>query len=134
ELEEFTTTETTTETTTTETTTTKTTTTETTTAQAVALQESMNKSFEKYRARIYRQGSVYRKKIANNTIEARATIAIAPDHDMNQQTRKRKLQPIFFQQGVFKSLTFNNQTVVVEMNGEDIRVPIKCINAVRNKL
>ncbi|RIB11436.1 hypothetical protein C2G38_2203432 [Gigaspora rosea] len=111
ELEEVTTTETTTiETTTIEPTTTKLittepTTTELTTAQAVVvenrilrmleLQESVNKSLEKYRARIYQQGSVHRKKTANNMIEAGATIAIAPDHDINPQTRKRKLQLTF---------------------------------------
>ncbi|CAG8645035.1 14749_t:CDS:2, partial [Cetraspora pellucida] len=67
------------------------------------LQESVNKSLKKYYAKIYWQGSVHRKKIANNTIEAGATIeakvtiAIAPDYDMNQQTRKRKLQSTFFQ-------------------------------------
>ncbi|CAG8474779.1 10314_t:CDS:2 [Cetraspora pellucida] len=64
-------------------------------SQMLKLQESVNKSLEKYRARIYQQGSVHRKKTVNNTIEAGATIAIAPDHNMNQQTRKKKLQPTF---------------------------------------
>lgn len=97
------------------------------------LHESINTSLGKYRARIYREGSVHRKKTVNNTIEAGATVAIAPDHDMNKQTRKRKLQPTFSQQAVFKSLTSNNQTAIVEMNGEDVRVPIKRVKAIRKK-
>ena len=70
------------------------------------------------------------KKMANNTIEAGATIAIAPDHNMNSQTRKKKLQPTFSQRGVFKSLTSNNRTAVVEMNSEDICVPVKRVKVV----
>ena len=93
-------------------------------SRMLELHQSINTSLGKYRARIYQQGSVHRKKTANNTIEAGTTIAIAPDHDMNQQTRKRKLQPTYFQRGVFKSLTSNNQTAIDEMNGEEVWFPL----------
>ena len=64
-------------------------------------------------------------------IEAGTTIAIAPDRDMNPQTRKRKFQPTFSQRGVFKTLTSNNHTAIVEVNDKDIRVPVKRIKVIQ---
>ena len=64
--------------------------------------------------------SVHRKNCASNTIEAGTSVYIAPDHDNNQRTRKRKLQPTFSETGTFKRLTSNNKTG----NNKETRIPI----------
>ncbi|CAG8612160.1 12413_t:CDS:2 [Acaulospora morrowiae] len=54
------------------------------------IHQSINASLEKYCEKLG-HNNMHRKKTANNTIETGIEIAIVPDHDMNQQTRKRKL-------------------------------------------
>ena len=61
----------------------------------------------------------------NNTIEAGTSVVIAPDHDMNPKSRKRKLEPTFSQQGKFKRLTSNNHTAIVEVDGKDVATSIR---------
>ncbi|CAG8496937.1 6178_t:CDS:2 [Acaulospora morrowiae] len=78
------------------------------------IHQSINASLEKYREKL--------------------GLAIAPDHNMNQQTRKRKLQPTFSEQGVFKSLKSNNYTAIVKVNGKDIQIPVKRVRAIKKKL
>ena len=97
------------------------------------LQQSVNDSLDKYRSKLCRQGSVHRKKTANNTIEAGTSVVIAPDHDMNPKTRKRKLQPTFSQEGKFKRLASNNHTAIVEVDGKDVATSIKRIKVVKGK-
>jgi hypothetical protein len=90
----------------------------------------VNDSLDKYRSKLCRQGSVHRKKTVNNTIEA---VVIAPDHDMNPKSRKRKLEPTFSQQGKFKRLTSNNHTAIVEVDGKDVATSIKRLKVVSVK-
>jgi hypothetical protein len=96
------------------------------------IQQSVNNSLNEYRSRLCQQGSVHRKKTPNNTIENGTTVVVAPDHDMNPQTRKRKLQPIFSQKGTFKRLTSNNHTAIVDIGGKDVPVPIKRVKVLKN--
>ncbi|CAG8578376.1 7972_t:CDS:2 [Paraglomus brasilianum] len=103
------------------------------TSRVQQLQQSVNNSLDKYRSKLCKQGSVYRKKTANNTIEAGTSVVIAPDHDMNPKTRKRKLQPTFSQEGKFKRLAANNHTAIVEVDGKDITTSIKRIKVVTGK-
>ncbi|CAG8627084.1 858_t:CDS:2 [Cetraspora pellucida] len=88
------------------------------------MHQSISALLKKYHTKLD-YNSVDRKKSANKTIKARTEVAIAPNHDINQQTCKRKLQLTFSAQGVFKSLKSNNYTAVVKVNSEDIRVPVK---------
>ncbi|CAG8673597.1 5679_t:CDS:2, partial [Acaulospora morrowiae] len=88
------------------------------------IHQSINASLEKYREKLG-HNNVHKKKTTNNTIEIETEVAIAPDHDMNQQTRKRKLQLTFSERGVFKSLKSNNYTAIVEVNGKDVQIPVK---------
>jgi len=79
---------------------------------------------EKYRSKVCQKGSVHRKKRANNTIEAGTPVFIAPDHDNNTRTRKRKLQPTYSETGTFKRLKSNNKTAVIEVDNKEISVPV----------
>ncbi|CAG8601829.1 13058_t:CDS:2 [Acaulospora morrowiae] len=88
------------------------------------IHQSINASLEKYREKLG-CNNVHRKKMANNTIKTGTEVAIALDHNMNQQTHKRKLQPTFSERGVFKSLKSNNHTAIVEVNGKDVQIPVK---------
>ncbi|CAG8496915.1 6177_t:CDS:2 [Acaulospora morrowiae] len=97
------------------------------------IHQSINASLEKYRENLGRN-NVHRKKTANNIIETGTEVAIAPDHNMNQQTRKRKLQLTFSEQGIFKSLKSNNYTAIVEVNSKDIQIPVKWVRAIKKKL
>ena len=97
------------------------------------VQQSVNDTLDKYRLKLCRQGSVHRKKTVNNTIEAGTPVIVAPDHDMNPKTRKRKLQLTFSQPGKFKRLTSNNRTAIVEVNGKDIPTSIERIKVVPEK-
>ena len=97
------------------------------------IQQSVNEALDKYRSKLCRQGSVHRKKTVNNTIEAGTPIMVAPDHDMNPKTRKRKLQSTFSQPGKFKRLTSNNRTAIVEVNGKDIAIPIERVKVATEK-
>jgi transposase InsO family protein len=97
------------------------------------LRQSVNDSLDKYRSKLCRQGSVHRKKTVNNTIEAGTSVVIAPDHDMNPKSRKRKLEPTFSQQGKFKRLTSNNRTAIVEVDGKDVATSIKRLKVVSGK-
>jgi len=97
------------------------------------VQQSVNEALDKYRSKLCRQGSVHRKKTVNNTIEAGTPIIVAPDHDMNPKTRKRKLQLTFSQPGKFKRLTSNNRTAIVEVDGKDIAIPIERVKVVTEK-
>ncbi|RIB11763.1 hypothetical protein C2G38_2202619 [Gigaspora rosea] len=83
------------------------------------IRQSINALLEKYRTKLGRR-SVHTKKTANNTIETGTEVTIAPDYNMNQQTRKRKPQPNFSARGVFKSLKTNNHTAAVEMDGKNV--------------
>ena len=58
---------------------------------------------------------------------------VAPDHDMNPKTRKRKLQSTFSQPGKFKRLTSNNRTAIVEVDGKDIAIPIERVKVATEK-
>jgi len=58
---------------------------------------------------------------------------VAPDHDMNPKTRKRKLQSTFSQPGKFKRLTSNNRTAIVEVSGKDIAIPIERVKVATEK-
>ena len=71
---------------------------------------------ERHLSKVMQIHSVHRKKRASNTI--------APDHDNNQRTRKRKLQPTFSETGTFKRLTANNRTAVVVIDNKETRVPV----------
>ncbi|CAG8602835.1 5150_t:CDS:2 [Cetraspora pellucida] len=93
---------------------------------------SVNNTLGKYYTKLCQQGSVHRKKTANNTIEPGTAVNIAPDHDTNPQTRKRKLQPTFSERGIFKRLTSNNHTAIVEVDGKDISVPIKRVKVTKS--
>ncbi|CAG8658338.1 9125_t:CDS:1, partial [Paraglomus brasilianum] len=97
------------------------------------VQQSVNDTLDKYHSKLCRQGSVHRKKTVNNTIEAGTPVIVAPDHDMNPKTRKRKLQLTFSQSGKFKRLTSNNRTAIVEVNGKDIPTSIERIKVVPEK-
>ncbi|RIB30374.1 hypothetical protein C2G38_2238310 [Gigaspora rosea] len=65
--------------------------------QISKIQQSVNDALGKYRKKMCQYGSVHRKKSPNNTIDPGTEVVIAPDHDMNPQTRKQKLQPVFSQ-------------------------------------
>lgn len=97
------------------------------------LRQTVNDTLDKYRSKLCREGSVHRKKTANNTIEAGTSVVIAPDHDMNPKSRKRKLQPTFSQEGTFKRLTANNHTAIVEVDGKDVATSIKRIKVITRK-
>ena len=86
--------------------------------------QSLNDVLEKYRSKVCQKGSVHRKKRANNTIEAGTPVFIAPDHDNNTRTRKRKLQPTYSETGTFKRLKSNNKTAVIEVDNKEISVPV----------
>ena len=88
------------------------------------MHQSVNNTLDKYRSKLCQKGSVHRKKRASNTIEAGTSVYIAPDHDNNQRTRKRKLQPTYSETGTFKRLTSNNRTAVVIVDNKETRVPV----------
>ncbi|CAG8504710.1 803_t:CDS:2 [Acaulospora morrowiae] len=120
-----------------ETTTFKTITDETAIKQCIShmlkIHQSINALLEKYHEKLG-HNNVHRKKTANNTIETGTKVAIVPNYDMNQQTHKKKLQPTFSEQGVFKSLKSNNHTAIVEVNGKDVQIPVKWVRAIKKKL
>ena len=86
---------------------------------------------ERHLSKVMQIHSVHRKKRASNTIEAGTSIYIAPDHDNNQRTRKRKLQATFSETGTFKRLTANNRTAVVVIDNKETRVPVMRIKPKR---
>jgi transposase InsO family protein len=93
-------------------------------SKVLQVHQSVNNTLDKYRSKVCQNGSVHRKKRASNTIEAGTSVYIAPDHDNNQRTRKRKLQPTYSETGTFKRLTSNNRTAVVVIDNKETRVPI----------
>jgi hypothetical protein len=50
-------------------------------SRVLQIQQSVNRSLEEYRSKLCQQGSIHRKKSANNRIEAGTAVFIAPDHD-----------------------------------------------------
>ncbi|CAG8625243.1 16482_t:CDS:2 [Cetraspora pellucida] len=78
-------------------------------SRVLQVQQSVNTSLDKYRAKLCNQGSVHKNKSPNNIIKAGTTI------------------PTFSQQGVFKALASNNHIAIVEVNGKKIQVPVSRI-------
>jgi len=70
---------------------------------------------ELYRNKMVVRGSVHRRKLA---FEPGEEVAIAPDHDTNQKTRKRKLEQVCSISGKVIGMCSNNRTVRVEVNDE----------------
>jgi len=101
-------------------------------AKVLETHKSINDVLDKYRSKICQQGSVHRKKRPSNTIETGTPVFIAPDHDNNQRTRKRKLQATYSETGIFKRLTSNNRTAVVEVDNKETRVPVVRIKPKRS--
>ena len=101
-------------------------------AKVLETHKSINDVLDKYRSKICQQGSVHRKKRPSNTIETGTPVFIAPDHDNNQRTRKRKLQATYSETGIFKRLTSNNRTAVVEVNNKETRIPVMRIKPKRS--
>ena len=64
-------------------------------------------------------------------IKSGTTVNVAPDYDNNPQTRKRKLQPIYSQQGIFKRLTSNNHTAIIEIDEKDVPVSISRVKVLK---
>jgi len=100
-------------------------------SKVMQIHESVNNTLDRYRSKMCQKGSVYRKKRASNTMEAGTSVYITPDHDNNQRTRKRKLQPTFSETGTFKRLTANNRTAVVVIDNKETRVPVMRIKPKR---
>ncbi|CAG8682810.1 2606_t:CDS:2, partial [Cetraspora pellucida] len=59
--------------------------------QVSQTQQSVNNLLEKYQKKMCLYGSVHHKKTKNNTIQPGTMVFVAPDHDTNVQTQKRKL-------------------------------------------
>src|SRR6185436_17056426 len=93
-------------------------------SKILQIHQSINNTLDKYRSKLCQKGSVHRKKHASNTIETGTSVFIAPVHDNNQRTRKRKLQSTYSETGTFKRLTSNNRTAVVVIDNKETRVPI----------
>jgi len=70
---------------------------------------------ENYRNKMLVRASVHRRKPAFNPGDK---VAIAPDHDNNQKTRKRKLEQPCSVTGEVISMCSNNRTVRIEVNGQ----------------
>ena len=73
------------------------------------------KNDELYRNKLVVRGSVHQRKLA---FEPGDVVVIAPDHDTNQKTRKRKLEQVCSNTGKVVGMCSNNRTVKVEVNGE----------------
>ncbi|KAF0526617.1 hypothetical protein F8M41_014028 [Gigaspora margarita] len=70
---------------------------------------------EAYRNKLVIRGSVHRKKV---TFEPGDKVAVSPDFDNNQKTRKRKLEQTCSITGKVVIVCNNNRTVRVDVNGE----------------
>ncbi|KAF0433767.1 SCAN domain-containing protein 3-like [Gigaspora margarita] len=85
------------------------------TMQVKRVHEEVLRNNETYQNKLVIRGSVHRRKLM---FELGDKVAIAYDHDNNQKTWKRKLEPICSDTGMFVSMCSNNRTVKVEVNGE----------------
>jgi len=83
--------------------------------QVEKVRKEIAQNDERYRDKLVVRGSVHRRKLA---FEPGDKVAIACDHDMNQKTRKRKLEQIYSISGEVVSMCSNNRTVRVKVSGE----------------
>jgi hypothetical protein len=90
--------------------------------QVQKLRDEVAQTEEIYRNKVAVRGSVHRKKPVFNPEDK---VSIAPDHDTNQKTRKRKLQQTCSMTGRVIGMCSNNRTVRVEVNGEIKNFPAK---------
>ena len=95
------------------------------------IHDEAKEQLEKTRNYMVKHGSVHRRK---TPFEPGQTIAVAPDTDMNPNTRKRKLQPHFSNTATVVRVTNNNHTLVV-MNdkSKEMRVPVKRARILQSK-
>ena len=83
--------------------------------QVEKVRREIAKNDELYRNKLVVRGSVHQRKLA---FEPGDVVVIAPDHDTNQKTRKRKLEQVCSNTGKVVGMCSNNRTVRVEVNGE----------------
>ncbi|CAG8843163.1 32063_t:CDS:1, partial [Gigaspora margarita] len=83
--------------------------------QVKCVHEKVVQNDETYRNKLVICGSVYRRKVV---FEPGDKVAIVPDFDNNQKTRKRKLDQTCSITGKVVSMCSNNRTVRVEVDGE----------------
>ena len=76
------------------------------------------------------RGSVHQKKLV---FKLEDKIAIAPDHDTNQKTRKWKFEHTCSMSGEVVSMCGNNRTVKVKINGETKTFAIKNLRKLQSK-
>src|SRR5207244_531327 len=83
--------------------------------QVQQVRGEITRNDEKYRNKMLVRASVHRRKPAFNPGDK---VAIAPDHDNNQKTRKRKLEQTCSITGEVVSMCSNNRTVRIEVDGQ----------------
>jgi len=97
--------------------------------KASQIYEKASARLQKTREYMLRSASVHRRQLL---FEPGQKVAMAPDTDMNPTTRKRKIQANFMDTGVVVSMCNNNQTVVVNVNGELTRWATKRVRLLKN--
>ena len=83
--------------------------------QVEKVRREIAKNDELYRNKLVVRGSVHQRKLA---FEPEDVVVIAPDHDTNQKTRKRKLEQVCSNTRKVVGMCSNNRTVRVEVNGK----------------
>ncbi|CAG8848130.1 37997_t:CDS:1, partial [Gigaspora margarita] len=83
--------------------------------QVKCVHEKVAQNNETYRNKLVIHGSVHRRKVV---FEPGDKVAIAPDFDNNQKTRKRKLDQICSITRKVVSMCSNNRTARIEVAGE----------------
>ena len=107
----------------------------------VAVYESHVIQVERIRKEIAQNDEIYRNKMVNRAsihrrkpaFEQGDEVSIAPDHDTNQKTRKRKFEQICSMTGKVIGMCSNNRTVKVEVNGEVKNYPIKNVRKLKGQ-
>lgn len=108
----------------------------------VAVYESHVIQVERIRREIAQNDEIYRNKLVNRAsihrrkpaFEQGDEVSIAPDHDTNQKTRKRKFEQICSMTGKVIGMCSNNRTVRVEVNGEIKTFPAKNLRKLRGRV
>ncbi|CAG8649787.1 8396_t:CDS:1, partial [Paraglomus occultum] len=83
--------------------------------QVLQVRREIVRNDENYRNKMLVCASVHRRKPAFNPGDK---VAIAPDHDNNQKTRKRKLEQACSITGEVIGMCSNNRTVRIEVDGQ----------------
>jgi hypothetical protein len=98
--------------------------------QVKRIREKIAQNDEVYRNKLVTRASIHRRKPA---FEPGDKVSIAPDHDTNQKTRKRKFEQTCSMTGKVIGMCSNNRTVRVEVNGEVKTFPAKNLRKLRQE-